>query len=92
MLPLLRVVKPAHELLGEMLLARKRPAEARREFEAALARAPRRALSLLGLARSLARTGERELSRATYSELALMCEGSDQMCADQEIRRGSEAP
>ncbi len=46
------VVKPAHELLGEALLERGEAAAAEREFEAALARAPRRARSLLGLARA----------------------------------------
>jgi len=43
------VVKPSHELLGEMLAALGRPAEAQAEFERALALAPRRALSLAGL-------------------------------------------
>jgi tetratricopeptide (TPR) repeat protein len=43
------IVKPAHELLGELLLEQKRPAEARREFEAALAHAPGRAGSLSGV-------------------------------------------
>ena len=46
------VVKPAHELSGEILLAAAKPAEARREFEASLAHNPGRSLSLLGLARA----------------------------------------
>ena len=44
------VVKPSHELMGEMLLALDRPAEARVQFTKALERAPRRTLSLVGLA------------------------------------------
>ena len=52
------VVKPAHELLGEMLLEAGRPADARKEFEAALARYPGRALSLLGLARAASKAGD----------------------------------
>lgn len=44
------VVKPSHELLGEMLLAAGRPTEAARSFERALALAPGRRLSLRGLA------------------------------------------
>ncbi|HYK41634.1 MAG TPA: hypothetical protein VE007_04535 [Thermoanaerobaculia bacterium] len=44
------VVKPSRELAGELLLAQKKPAEARREFEAALRQAPGRALSVRGLA------------------------------------------
>ncbi|PYV08416.1 MAG: hypothetical protein DMG07_25885, partial [Acidobacteria bacterium] len=51
-------VKPANELFGEMLLQLGRPAEARQQFELALARAPRRALSLLGLAQAAARSGD----------------------------------
>lgn len=42
------VVKPPHELAGEMLLAMNRPKEALAEFDAALKMAPNRALSLLG--------------------------------------------
>jgi tetratricopeptide (TPR) repeat protein len=45
-------VKPAHELYGEMLLEVGRTKEARQEFERALARAPKRALSLRGLAKA----------------------------------------
>ena len=42
-------VKPAHELLGEVLLSLGDLDEARREFALALKRAPNRALSLAGL-------------------------------------------
>jgi predicted Zn-dependent protease len=43
-------VKPARELLGEVLLAAGRKAEAAEAFRAELARAPKRRLSLAGLA------------------------------------------
>lgn len=43
------IVKPSHELRGEVLLALGRRAEARRAFEAALRLAPGRALALRGL-------------------------------------------
>ena len=46
------VEKPSHELLGEVLLGAGRPAEARNEFELALARTPGRALAVRGLARA----------------------------------------
>ena len=49
------VVEPAHELLGQVLHDLGRPAEAAREFEAALERAPGRARSLYGLAAAGAR-------------------------------------
>jgi len=48
------VVEPAHELLGQLLLARGKAAEAATQFEAALQRAPNRARSLTGLARARA--------------------------------------
>ncbi len=52
------VVKPSHELLGETLLALGRPVDARRAFARALELAPKRALSLRGLARSAAAAGD----------------------------------
>jgi tetratricopeptide (TPR) repeat protein len=64
------VVKPAHELAGEVLLGLGQPAAARRHFEQALARAPRRSLSLLGLARAASRTGDAAAARAAYQDLA----------------------
>ena len=45
-------VKPAHELVGEMLMDLRRPREAIPAFETSLKRNPRRALSLLGLGRA----------------------------------------
>ncbi len=62
-------VKPSHELFGELLLKLNQPGEARKEFERALERAPRRALSLLGLARAAARTGDTAASKHAYREL-----------------------
>ena len=62
-------VKPSHELFGELLLEAGQPAEARDEFERALERAPRRALSLLGLARAAAKAGNAAASKNAYREL-----------------------
>ena len=45
-------IKPAHELFGDVLLALGQKKKAKREFELALERAPRRALALEGLAKS----------------------------------------
>jgi tetratricopeptide (TPR) repeat protein len=50
--------KPTHELLGEMLLAEGRAKEARAEFERALAKYPKRTLSLRGLAQSATQAGD----------------------------------
>jgi len=63
------IVKPTHELLGEMLLASNRASEARKQFEASLARAPRRALSLLGLARAASKEGDAAAAGKAYDEL-----------------------
>ncbi|RMH40784.1 MAG: hypothetical protein D6688_12440, partial [Alphaproteobacteria bacterium] len=63
------IVKPSHELYGELLLVAGRPAEARARFEAALARAPRRALSLLGLARAAEAAGDAEAARTALADL-----------------------
>jgi tetratricopeptide (TPR) repeat protein len=71
------VVKPAHELLGERLLELDRPADAAREFQAALERAPRRARSLLGLARAQRAAGDEAAASATYAELAAQWANAD---------------
>jgi len=63
------VVKPSHELLGEVLLGLGRPTEAQREFQAALRLAPKRALALLGLARAAAAAGDRKTTGRTYATL-----------------------
>jgi tetratricopeptide (TPR) repeat protein len=62
-------IKPAHELYAEALLAAHRPKEAREEFQRALARAPKRAQSLLGLAKAAAASGDPDLSRSTEEDL-----------------------
>ena len=49
-----QTIKPPYELLGELLLAARRPADARRAFEQALARTPNRSPTVLGLARACA--------------------------------------
>jgi len=72
------VVKPAHELLGEILLEQGRAAEARAEFETALAHAPGRSLSLLGLARAAAKSGDAAASCEAYAALAKNWARADQ--------------
>ncbi|MDQ3137187.1 MAG: hypothetical protein M3Q93_06340 [Gemmatimonadota bacterium] len=63
------VVKPTHELLGELLLAQDKPAEAQQEFIRALALAPRRTASLLGLARAATAAGDAAAAAEAYAEL-----------------------
>lgn len=71
------VVKPAHELLGEMLLNAGNAAEARAEFERSLAHAPERALSLLGLARAASKAGDRAAAEDAYRRLAAVWRRAD---------------
>ncbi len=63
------IIKPAHELLGETLLALNQPAEAKASFARALELAPKRWLSLRGLARAAAASGDRETAAAAYRTL-----------------------
>jgi len=46
------LIKPSHELFGEILLRANRPKEAAQQFATALLRQPNRARSLLGAARA----------------------------------------
>jgi hypothetical protein len=62
-------VKPTHELLGEMLLAAGRPREARSEFERTLAKYPKRTLSLRGLARASAQSGDAAAAQQALDDL-----------------------
>lgn len=59
------IVKPSHELLGEVLLELGRPAEAKKEFEMAMKRAPKRTLSLMGLAKAAEQNGDKKLATQT---------------------------
>jgi tetratricopeptide (TPR) repeat protein len=63
------VVKPAPELLGDLLLAQGKPAEAQQAFARALALAPRRSRSLLGLARAATAAGDTVVAGQAYADL-----------------------
>jgi tetratricopeptide (TPR) repeat protein len=63
------IVKPSHELAGDLLLATGRPADAQAEFTAGLALAPGRALSLLGLARAATAAGDTAVARRARAQL-----------------------
>ena len=63
------VIKPSHELYGEMLLKWKRPSEAKYQFQKGLERAPNRTLSLLGLARASNISNDRVTAEATKKKL-----------------------
>jgi len=63
------VIKPSHELYGEMLLKWRRPSEAKYQFIKGLERAPNRSLSLLGLAQSSKLSSDRVTAEATKKKL-----------------------
>jgi len=63
------LVKPSHELFGEILLNANRPKEAAQQFEIALRRQPNRARSLLGSARAAAKMGDTKAGLEAYSKL-----------------------
>jgi 1,2-phenylacetyl-CoA epoxidase PaaB subunit len=68
---------PARELLGEMLVDAKRPAQALKEFEANLKKEPNRFRSLYGAGRMAELTGARQKARSYYGQLVKICERGD---------------
>jgi hypothetical protein len=68
---------PARELLGEMLLLMKRPAEARTEFEATLEKEPNRVRAVYGAARAASLAGDRPAARRYYDQLVRICKRGD---------------
>ncbi len=61
------LIKPTHELYGEILLFLDRPQEAQHQFERALLWHPNRARSVLGLARAAAQLGHIQATRQAYA-------------------------
>lgn len=72
------VVKPTHELLGELLLAQGKAAEAQQEFVRALALAPRRTASLLGLARAATAAGDGPVAEQARADLRAIWHQADE--------------
>ena len=63
------LIKPSHELFGEILLRAGQPKEAVEKFQVSLLRQPNRARSLLGLARAHSQSGDRAAAVAAYTKL-----------------------
>ncbi len=81
-------IKPSHELLGELLLGMHRPAEAEVEFQRALQGAPRRARSIIGLARAAAQAGDPKAAESAYRELREIWHQADPGLPElEEVRR-----
>jgi tetratricopeptide (TPR) repeat protein len=69
--------KPSYELLGELLLKENKARQAREAFETSLKLAPRRAESLLGLARAESASGDKVAATNTYRELLQIWTSAD---------------
>ena len=61
------LVKPSHELLGDILLRAGRPKEAAQQFAISLVRQPNRARSLLGAARAASKMGDAKQASVAYA-------------------------
>ncbi len=83
-----RTVKPVHELYGNMLLDLNRPKDAVNMYRKALDRGPRRALSLLGLARASRAIGDTGASTKAYAELKAVWHQADSGLTElQEVNK-----
>jgi tetratricopeptide (TPR) repeat protein len=76
------LIKPTHELFGEILLRAGKPGEAAEQFDKALLRQPNRARSLLGAARAAAQRGDQQSARAFYAKFAEQWQQADQDLAE----------
>ncbi len=83
-------VKPGHELVGDLLMDVRRPGEAIPEYETALARYPRRTLSLLGLYRAATAARNPEKAQQAAAELRRIWHRADKTLPD--LREIAKAP
>ena len=68
---------PARELLGDMLLAAARPADALRAYEATIAKEPNRFRAEFGAGKAAALAGDRDRAAMHYKQLIEICKSSD---------------
>jgi hypothetical protein len=82
---------PAREMLGEMLIALKRPAEALAELEAVMKKEPNRFRTLYDGARAAAMSGDEAKARQYYGRLVAMCGKADGAARPEleEARKGA---
>ncbi|HZC00155.1 MAG TPA: tetratricopeptide repeat protein, partial [Gammaproteobacteria bacterium] len=72
------VIKPSHELFGEILLRAGRPKEAAAQFETSLRRHKNRARSLLGAARAAAQSGDTQGAAKAYTQFSQQWQPGDE--------------
>jgi len=68
---------PARELLGDMLLDLKKPAEALVEYEATMKKEPNRFRGVYGAAKAASLSGDRAKAKAYYAQLLDICKRAD---------------
>jgi hypothetical protein len=68
---------PARELLGEMLLAVGKPAEALKAFEATMKKEPNRFRATYFAAKAASAAGNRALARTYFGQLTTICQAGD---------------
>jgi predicted Zn-dependent protease len=83
-------VAPSRELLAEMLLELRRPAEAFAEFERSLKRDRNRFRSIAGAARAAEAAGKREGARDYYARLQLISADQDSERPELVRARGAD--
>ena len=83
------LIKPSHEIFGEILLKAGRAKEAQAQFDIALQRQPNRARSLLGAARAAASAGSHDVARLYYDKLSNVWKEADRNLA--ELREVQDA-
>lgn len=82
------LIKPSHELFGEILLRAGKPKEAAEQFSAALNRQPNRARSLIGAARSYSQSGDKARAIEFYTNFLRAWREADANLA--ELREARE--
>lgn len=82
------LVKPSHELFGEVLMAAGKHSEAMAQFRTSLLRQPNRARSLLGAARAASKAGDATAAGEYYAKLLEIWKGADAQLA--ELREARE--
>jgi tetratricopeptide (TPR) repeat protein len=79
---------PVHEMIADMLLEAKRPADALTEYEATLKSDPGRFDALYGAAQAAEQVGKGQKAKEYYSQLVKNCEGSKSDRAELKHARG----
>lgn len=80
-------ILPAREMLGDLLLELKQPAQALKEYEAVLQTAPNRFNSLYGAAQAAELAGNRQKARAYYTKLTTACSQASGRRAELELAK-----